>query len=71
VGPLAGADGDLEAPTINATNIDDRPLGGADGDPSASTINVTNVDDGSPGGVQSSSMICKCVVTYMGSIEKR
>jgi hypothetical protein len=43
-GPLAGADGDLGAPTINVKNVNGSPtapLGGARaGDPGASTINA-------------------------------
>jgi hypothetical protein len=71
-GPLGGADGDPRAPTINVTNVDGMPPEGANGDPRSPTINVTNVDDGPPGplGVWSPSMICKCAVTYIGSIDK-
>jgi hypothetical protein len=50
-GPLAGADGDPVAPTINIKKMSTvGPLGGAGVvDPRLPTINVKNVDSGHPG----------------------
>jgi hypothetical protein len=50
-GPLAGADGDPAAPTINIKKMSTvGPLGGAGVvDPRLPTINVKNVDSGHPG----------------------
>jgi hypothetical protein len=49
-GPLAGADGDLGASTINVKDIDGGPLGSATRDLGLSTINANNFDGGPPGG---------------------
>jgi hypothetical protein len=48
-GPLAGADGDLGASTINVKDIDGGPLGSATRDLGLSTINANNFDGGPPG----------------------